>query len=160
LQGGNVPGRAFDEVKAGYADRLVHDSRFEVPSTGIDHDRRRRRIHIFRYPGDQIEGLLIAGPMANSRRNASYIVETDDGEEIEFYGNKQLHAILPDLRGKFIRIVYVGWQRLPRCKKPRKVYRVFQQQGLGLLAPKREEEQPGSGGDAVADPDEDRERDG
>ncbi len=125
----------YCEVKKGYADRLVKDPRFETVGSGNDGTARRRRAYIFRWPGDRLEGELIAGPIANTRRNASYILQTTDGEEVEFYGNKQLHAILPDLRGKWIRIEYVGWQRLPRCTKPRKVYRVWEIKGLGLLAP-------------------------
>jgi hypothetical protein len=122
------------EVKSGYADRLVKDPRFETVGSGNDGTARRRRAFIFRWPGDILEGVLIAGPIVNTRRNASYIVD-DAGEEIEFYGNQQLHAILPDLLGKAIRIEYVGWQRLPRCSKPRKVYRVWEIKGLGLLTP-------------------------
>lgn len=142
----NRDGKRLVEVKGGYADRLVKSREFEVPNPGIDHAHRRRRAFIFRWPGDWIEGQLIAGPLANSRRNASYLLELDDGEEVEFFGNKQLHAILPDLRGKRVRIEYIGHQRVPRCKKPRKVYRVWTIEGLGLLGPQRVTEQESSGG--------------
>lgn len=138
--------RRLSEVKGGYADRLIKSPQFEIPSPGLDHAMRRRRAFIFRWPGDWIEGQLIAGPLTNSRRNASYILETDGGEEIEFFGNKQLHCVLPDLRGKRVRIEYVGHQRVPRCKKPRKVYRVWTVEGLGLLGPEKLKEQEGSGG--------------
>ena len=127
--------RELIEIHKGYADRLVKDPRFETVGAGNDGTARRRRAYIFRWPGDRLEGVLVAGPIANTRRNASYIVETDDGEEVEFFGNQQLHVILPDLRGKYIRIEYVGWQRLPRCAKPRKVYRVWEVKGLGILCP-------------------------
>ncbi|MDD5367373.1 MAG: hypothetical protein PHR30_18725 [Gallionellaceae bacterium] len=122
------------EVKKGYADRLVADARFETVGAGNDGTARRRRAYIFRWPGDRLEGVLVAGPIKNTRRNASYIIQDGD-EEVEFFGNQQLHTILPDLRGKVIRVEYVGWQRLPRCAKPRKVYRVFEVKGLGLLGP-------------------------
>lgn len=127
--------KVFDEVKSGYADRLVKDDRFETVGSGNDGASRRRRAYIFRWPGDRLEGWLVAGPIVNTRRNASYVIETDEGEDVEFYGNKQLHECLRDLRGKYIRVEYVGWQRLPRCAKPRKVYRVYEVKGLGILSP-------------------------
>ena len=128
-------GKEWIEVKAGYTEALVKDPRYETISSGNDGRSRTRRIYIFRWPGDRLEGQLIAGPICNTRRNASYVIETDEGDEVEFYGNKQLHQMLPDLRGKRVRIEYIGWQRLPRCAKPRKVYRVWEVKGLGWLAP-------------------------
>lgn len=127
-------GKELCEIKSGYADRLVRDRRFETVKQSDEPQRNRRR-HVFRWPGDRLEGLLIAGPIVNYRRNASYIIETDEGDEVEFFGNQQLHACLAEMRGKRVRIQYVGWQRLPRCSKPRKIYRVWEIKGMGWLAP-------------------------
>jgi len=93
---------------------------------------------IARWKGDSIEGILVSGPHTNYRRNSSYRlqvmphdVRADEGDIWMIFGNKQLHRIIRDnkLIGKKIRIELLGRQRQDWGGRPRKVYRVWIDQG-------------------------------
>lgn len=122
-------GCTWVEVGKRTTDRLVKAQNFEVPSVFAGPPRKA---FIFRWPGDRLEGRLIAGPIQNTRRNSSYKIETAEGEEIEFFGNKQIHEAIRkgELLGSWIRIEYIGQQILPGCKKARKVYRIWKDKGV------------------------------
>ena len=85
-----------------------------------------RDFFIFNQRGDQLIGWL-GKPIANLRRSSSYPIKQDDGTVIEFFGTKLLHKIIRknDLIGQKVRIVFIGEQRMPHCRWPRKIYRVY-----------------------------------
>jgi len=126
---GKSSGRVWQEVGKRTTDRLSKAQNFEVPSV---FSGPPRNAFIFRWPGDRIEGRLIAGPICNNRRNSSYKIETADGDEVEFFGNKQIHETIRkgELLGSWIRIEYIGQQVIPGCKKARKVYRIWKDKGV------------------------------
>lgn len=90
----------------------------------------QNKYFIFRWIDDEIAGIL-GSPITNFRRNTSYPITKDNGETVEIFGNKILHEIIRqnELIGAKVRIVYIGRQRIPRCR-PRKIYRVFKITGV------------------------------
>jgi len=142
----------YVEQEAGYADRLVKSRTFEQPNPKGGPDVPRR-VFVFRWPGDTIEGWLRAGPIRNVRRNASYLLELigdqaagRHGQECEIFGNQQIHTIFrqKELFGWPVRVQYIGMQGVKGCARKRKVYRVWKIEGVATVT---ETEQPGSGGD-------------
>lgn len=117
--------KEYKEVGKGKIDKIVKSGRFEVPQIEQTYDHRR--FFIFRWPGDSIEGIL-GLKITNIKRNASYPIKLDNGEIVEFFGNKLLHSIIADneLIGSGVKIVYIGYQHLPGGGlRARKIYRVF-----------------------------------
>lgn len=116
------------EVDKRKTDQIVKSPQFE-PATKQG-DYWKRHFFIFRWKGDQIEGIL-RGPITNLRRNTSYPIELDDGRTLEVFGNKLLHTIIKqnELIGSRVRIVYIGRQTIPHCR-PRKIYRIFKITGV------------------------------
>lgn len=93
----------------------------------------QNRFFIFRWPGDQIEGTL-GPPITNYRRNTSYPVElpdADGGGIKEIFGNKPLHETIRknELIGSYVRIVYIGLQKVPTLARSRKIYEVWKISG-------------------------------
>mgnify|MGYP000046713869 CR=1 FL=1 len=143
----------WDEVKANpkdkdaNIDRIVKSKGFEVPTPLGPGVEARRKFFIFRWPGDQIEGVL-GQSIVNVRRNTSYPIKLtariaggnnpDDsdyykvGDVVEFFGNKMLHTVIRDnqLTGARVRIVYIGHQFLRFCGHPRKIFRVYKLSGF------------------------------
>jgi len=122
-------------------DRIVRGKGFDVPHVLGPGVEPARKFFVFRWPGDQIEGML--GPsIVNIRRNSSYPIKLTSkiagsdfykvGDVVEFFGNKMLHEVIRDneLIGACVRIIYVGRQFLPGYGKWRKVYRVYKPEGF------------------------------
>lgn len=137
--------RKWKQVKAKNknldVDRIVRGKGFDVPHVLGPGVEPARKFFVFRWPGDQIEGML--GPsIVNIRRNSSYPIKltskiTDSdyykiGDVVEFFGNKMLHEVIRDndLVGACVRIIYIGQQFLPGYNKWRKVYRVYKAAGF------------------------------
>ena len=85
---------------------------------------------IFRFVNDEITGTIIGSTIVNIRRNGSYPMRLENGEVIEFFGNKLLHGIIRDydLVGCKVRIVYIGYNQ-NNYGRAAKVYRVFKIEG-------------------------------
>lgn len=154
---GTPKGIVYTEQESGYADRLARSKSFEQPSPKGGADLPRR-VFIFRWPGDIIEGWLQAGPITNVRRNASYLLELigdqaagKHGEQVEIFGNQQIHTIFREksLFGYPVRVQYIGMQTVRGCTRKRKVYRIWKIEGVATIT---ETEQPGSGGEVEPDP--------
>jgi len=126
----------YTQIGKGITDAAIRSRTFEAKQPQ-DYDAPAGRIFwIARWPGDQIEGRLVAGPIVNPRRNSSYILQLDPDHplvkgrgsaEIEIWGNKLLHKILRenDVRGRRLRIEYVGGRHIPGYTRAQKVYRVY-----------------------------------
>lgn len=117
---------AETEIGKSKVDRIVESRQFEPEYR----EEPKREFRLFRWKGDQIEGILGA-PITNFRRNTSYPITLDDGRTVEIFGNKLLHELIRkhELIGSKVRIVYIGRQQIPRCR-PRKIYRVFKITGV------------------------------
>lgn len=124
------------EVGKKQVDKIVKMRNFEPEVREHPH----RQFYIFRWQGDQIEGIL-GPPVTNYRRNTSYPIQLNDGNTVEIFGNKLLHSIIREneLIGSRVKIVYIGRQHNV-WGRPAKVYRVYKVQGIGLLTHKRYDE--------------------
>lgn len=93
-------------------------------------EKPTRRFYIFKYQGDEIEGIL-GPPIANPQKNTSYPILLDDGTIKEIFGNKLLHVTINDneLIGARVRVVYVGRQHIPGYGRERKIYEVWKIEG-------------------------------
>ena len=129
----------FQEVGKQITDQLIsHKDFYETHADAGMHTPKPA--WIARYKGDSIEGILISGPHTNYRRNSSYYIQlTENTARLQesaiwmIFGNKQLHKLFGDNNlvgtGKKIRIEMVGRQRQNWGGRPRKVYRVFLDDG-------------------------------
>jgi len=115
------PGPGEVEVEKSKTDAITKKRTFEYfnkPTTGT-------RFHIFRTIGEQLVGKVIAGPIANVRRNSSYAIELETGEVVEVFANTHLHKCLHQCMGEQVRIVFVGRDLQEWSGHALKVYRVY-----------------------------------
>ena len=134
-----VESMGFEEAGKQITDKLVKAKEFyETPKD--QNEPTPDPAWIARYKGDNIEGILLSGPHTHHRRNSSYRLQiTENSERVQegrvwmIFGNKQLHVIFRDNNlvgsGKRIRIEYIGRERQNWGGRPRKVYRVFVDDG-------------------------------
>lgn len=116
------PKRGETEIGKKAVDEIVRQPTFEpFNKPGEDRD-----FFIFNEIGDQLTGWL-GKKIVNLQRSSSYPIKQNDGTVIEFFGTKLLHGIIRknDLIGKKVRIVFIGRQKMPRCRWPRKIFRVY-----------------------------------
>jgi len=123
---GSAPKKGEVEVVKETIDEIVRQPTFEP----FDKPGEDRDLFIFNQKGDELKGWL-GKKIVNMQRSSSYPVKQDDGTVIEFFGTRLLHKIIRenDLIGQKVRIVFVGSQRMPHCRWPRKIYRVYKIKG-------------------------------
>lgn len=116
------------EIEAGkkIIDDIIRQGTFESFDKPPGDDRD---FFTFNIKGDQIKGIL-GPPIANLHRNTTYPIKQDDGITIEIFGSRLLHRVIRknELIGQKVRIVFIGGQRMPHCRWPRKIYRVYKTQ--------------------------------
>ena len=107
--------------------KIVRSRRFSQPTPNPKISQHSKHsFFIFRWPGDEIEGIL-GPPIRNYRRNTSYTLKQEDGSIIEFFGNKYLHEIIDqnNLVGSYVRIKYIGLLAIPKLARSQKIYEVY-----------------------------------
>lgn len=118
-----------NEIEAGkkFADEIIQQGNFEPFDKPPG---KNRDFFVFTRKGDQIKGFL-GKPIVNLRRSSSYPIKQADGTVLEIFGTRLLHHIIRknDLIDQKVRIVFIGEQRLPRGRWPRKIYRVYKIKG-------------------------------
>ena len=128
--------RTYKQIGERVSNEAIRSRTFVQKTANETEISPKRIFWIARWPGDQIEGRLVGGPIINPRRNSSYVLEVDADHplvqgrgtrDVEFWGNKLLHRILREneAHGKRIRIEYVGSRAIPGYTRNQKVYRVF-----------------------------------
>lgn len=117
----------------------IKRSRTFVSPTPTD-PKNIRRFFIFRWTGDEIEGIL-GQPITNYRRNTSYPLELENGSIREIFGNKIMHDTINnnELIGSMVRIVYIGYRPIPGLARCQKIYEIYKVKGFS------EEKQPPGG---------------
>lgn len=117
------------ETEAGkeFVDEIIQQGNFEPFDKPPG---KNRDFFVFTQKGDQIKGWL-GKPKTNLRRSSSYPIRQADGTILEIFGTRLLHHIIRknELIGQKVRIVFIGEQRMPRCRWPRKIYRVYKTKG-------------------------------
>ena len=121
---------------------IPRDGEIEVGKERIDKITQKRTFEyfdrptvgdeffIFRRKGDEISGRIVGHAIVNIRRNSSYPLQLSSGQVVEFFANKQLHAIIRDyeLIWSRVRIVYIG-RNHNSWGHASKIYRVFKKDG-------------------------------
>lgn len=116
------PQKGETEVGKEIVDDIIRQGTFEP----FEKPPGDRDFFTFHEKGDQVKGILCA-PIANLQKSTSYPIEQEGGDIIEIFGNRLLHRIIRqnELIGQKVRIVFIGKQRIPHCRWPRKIFRVY-----------------------------------
>lgn len=130
---GSAPRKTELEVGKSAVDRIVNQRTFEY----FDRPTRGIRFHIFKNKGDELVGKLVSHAITNVRRNSSYAIQIEDGDDtliVEVFANRTLHKQLEDCFWQMIRIVYIGRDQ-NNYGHAKKVYRVYKEKpGQGVTA--------------------------
>jgi len=132
--------RKYEQVGKVISDKAIKSPEFFPSEASLPKKpMHANRWHVFSSDNPVLEGELLSGPHANYRRNASYRLRTHDGEIVEFWGNKVLHALIKhgDCVGRWVKIEYVGSRLVRGYARRQKIYRLWIDKGT--IVPKYSE---------------------
>lgn len=132
----------FEELSPNFTDSFVKNDRFYSKH----YTAEGKEFFIFSKINDLIEGIII-GRRSNSHinRTNSYRIQAysavqngikidygREGDIQEFFANRQLQQIFEqnEVRGKYIKIVFIGRQKVKFSGHSLKVYRVYINKGV------------------------------